>query len=133
MIKKIIIPLNYDTYNSNITFNLIAYYKYVLKYSGDLIISIKKNIDDMNLSRLPIKDCCFHDYSFLESCCQYFSNCSGDDDDYYASVQNNVIIQKFEVIDYNYDAFIKYNTKMPIKKKTIWASITSVVPNWRNL
>ena len=46
MIKKIIIPLNYDTYNSNITFNLIAYYKYVLKYSGDLIISIKKNIDD---------------------------------------------------------------------------------------
>ena len=138
MIKKIIIPLNYDTYNSNITFNLIAYYKYVLKYSGNLIVSVKKNIDEMNLSRLPIKDCCFYDYSFLESCCQYFSNCSGDDDDYYASVQNNIIIQKFEVIDDNYDAFIKYNTnilgiksynkintRVIVAKKKTWKEINS--------
>jgi len=138
MIKKIIIPLNYDTYNSNITFNLIAYYKYVLKYSGDLIVSIKKHIDDMNLSRLPIKDSCFYDYSFLESCCQYFSNCDGDDDDYYASVQDNIIIQKFEIIDDNYDAFIKYNnnilgvksyskinTRIIVAKKKTWKEINS--------
>ena len=145
MIKKIIMPLDYESYNSNITFNLVAYYKYVLKYSGDLVINIKKNIDDINLSRLPINDCCYYDYSFLESCCNYFSNCLGNDNDYYASLHNNIIMQKFEIIDEKYDAFIKYNsgilgvktynkinTNIIIANKKTWKELYSFYDIFKN-
>lgn len=145
MIKKIILPLNFDSYNSEITFNLIAYYKYTIKYQGDLIISINKKIDEINLTNLPIQDTCYYDYSFLESCCNYFANCEGENDFFYASVLDNLIIQKFEVSDHNYDAFIKYNTnvlgskaynkintRVIIAKKKVWKELNSFYDIFKN-
>ena len=61
MIKKIILPLILDCYNNNTTFNLLAYYKNVLKFSGEIILNIEKRMDDINVSFIPITDVCFFD------------------------------------------------------------------------
>jgi len=97
MIKKIILPLNVDSFRNNLTFNLLAYYKYVLKFSGDIIFNVDKKIDDINLSCLPLNDICFFEISIFESISRYFAKSDGNDEDFCAFVSNNIIIQKFSL------------------------------------
>lgn len=144
MIKKIILPLILDCYNNNTTFNLLAYYKNVLKFSGEIILNIEKRMDDINTSFIPISDVCFFDVSFFESSSKYFSETDGDDDDYFALVSNDLIIQKFN-LDCNFDGFVKYESKMIgfnhcnkinsnliILKKKVWSEIYSFYEIFKN-
>ena len=144
MIKKIILPLILDCYNNNTTFNLLAYYKNVLKFSGEIILNIEKRMDDINTSFIPISDVCFFDVSFFESSSKYFSETDGSDDDYFALVSNDLIIQKFN-LDCNFDGFVKYESKMIgfnhcnkinsnliILKKKVWSEIYSFYEIFKN-
>jgi len=144
MIKKIILPLTLDYYNINTTFNLLAYYKNVLKFSGEIILNIEKRMDDINTSFTPISDVCFFDISFFESSSKYFSETDGNDDDYFALVSNDLIIQKFN-LDCNFDGFVRYESKMIgfnncnkinsnliILKKKVWLEIYSFYEIFKN-
>lgn len=144
MIKKIILPLNLKSYNTNLTFNLVSYYKNILKYSGEIIINIEKKLDDINLSILPISDTCFFDVSIFESTSRYFTNCIGSDDDYYALVSSDVIVQSF-TLDNLFDVYVRYesnmigfkfsnkiNENLIIAKKKIWKEIYSFYDIFKN-
>lgn len=144
MIKQIILPLNIDTYRNNLTFNLLAYYKNVLKFSGDIVFNIEKKIEDINVSFLPLADVCFFNNSIFESTSRYFAQSSGDDDDFCAFVSNNIIIQKFN-LDKSFDGYLKFESKiigtgfskkinpeLIILKKKVWSEIYSFYDIFKN-
>lgn len=144
MIKKIILPLNVDSFRNNLTFNLLAYYKYVLKFSGDIIFNVDKKIDDINLSCLPLNDICFFEISIFESISRYFAKSDGNDEDFCAFVSNNIIIQKFS-LDNKFDGYLKFESKiigsnisnkinpeLIILKKKIWKEIYSFYNIFKN-
>ena len=137
MIKKIAIPLTISSYNDDSSFNLLAYYKYVLNFSGEIIFAVQKLLEEINLSYTPISDTIFFEDSLFEPCCRYFANINGNDNDYYAIASNNIIIQKFG-LDNKFEIFAKFKNNLIgfnfnykidnnifIAKKKIWKELNS--------
>lgn len=144
MIKKIILPLTYESYNNDSTFNLLAYYKNVLNFSGDVVIAVKKEIEDINLTHTFATDTCFFNDSLYEPCCKYFAESYGNEDDYYAVCSNNIIIQNF-FLESKFDIYAKYETGIVgfnftnkidpnifIAKKKVWNELNSYYEMLKN-